>query len=219
MPERDESQSTAQDRDAKGRFLRPDGTSAASPCPSGPSAPRRRRAPSAVKHFRVDECLTDPAERAEYERLLHDPNSTAESLKQWLVARGHKVCKNAVQRHRRHFNADLKRLRECSKMADAFCTLSRKHGAGSIAEANQSKFEMELMMNLFKLQDASKAPPEYWQQMSRALAGMVATRRSVEEMRTDFDAKAKAAVKEAQKLDPSEHGKRIAERVAEILGA
>ena len=73
-------------------------------------------------------------------------------------------------------------------------------------------------MNLFKLQDASNAPPEYWQQMSRTLGGMVATRRSVEEMRADFEVKAKAAVAEAQKLEPSDAGKRVAARMKEIFG-
>ena len=109
-------------------------------------------------------------------------------------------------------------------MASMFCTLSRQHGAGAIAEATQGKFEMDLMQDLFKLHkdkkgEGSGKSPKWWNQMSKTLAGMVATRRSVEEMRADFEAKAKAAVEAVKKLDSRDRGREIAERVREILGA
>jgi hypothetical protein len=207
-------------KDAKGRFLRKDGSF--TPAFSRPRQ-KRKRQPTRVKHFRVDLVLTDPAQRAEYDRLLADPNTTTLMLTQWLHAHGHAVCHSAVQRHRRHAQADLWQLRECSRMASMFCTLSRQHGAGAIAEATQGKFEMELMQDLFKMREdkdkKGRKSPAWWNQMSKTLAGMVATRRSVEEMRADFEAKAKAAMAELQKLNSRDRGREIAERVKAILGA
>jgi hypothetical protein len=205
-------------KDAKGRFLRKDGSF--TPASARPRQ-KRKRQPTRVKHFRVDLLLTDPAERAEYDRLLADPNQTTVMLTEWLHAHGHSVCHTAVCRHRRHAQADLWQLRECSRMASMFCTLSRQHGAGAIAEANQSKFEMDLMQDLFKMHEDKKdrKSPQWWNQMSKTLAGMVATRRSVEEMRADFEAKAKAAVEAVKKLDSRDRGREIAERVKAILGA
>jgi hypothetical protein len=105
-------------------------------------------------------------------------------------------------------------------MASMFCTLSRQHGAGAIAEANQGKLEMDLMQDLFNMRDGKegKKSPRWWSQMSKTLAGMIATRRSVEEMRADFDAKARAAVAEAQKLSSRHHGRDVVARMQEILG-
>jgi hypothetical protein len=200
-----------------GRFLRKDGSF--TPAASRPRRKRKRES-TRIKHFRVDLILTDPAERVEYDRLLADPNSTSTTLAAWLHAHGHSVCKQAVQRHRRHALGALQQLRECSRMASMFCTLSRQHGAGAIAEATQGKFEMDLMQDLFKMHEGEKGnkSPKWWNQMSKTLAGMIATRRNVEEMRADFEAKAKAAVAEAQKLSSRHHGRDVVARMQEILG-
>ena len=81
---------------------------------------------------------------------------------------------------------------------------------------------MDLMQDLFKMHEdkdkRGRKSPKWWNQMSKTLAGMVATRRSVEEMRADFEAKAKAAVEALRKLDSRDRGREIADRVREILG-
>lgn len=200
-------------KDAKGRFLRKDGSF--TPAASRPRK-KRKREPTRIKHFRVDLMLTDPAQRAEYDQLLADPNSTSTTLCAWLHAHGHSVCKQAVQRHRRHAQVALHQLRECSQMASMFCTLSRQQGAGAIAEATQGKFEMDLMQDLFAMREgrSGRKSPRWWNQMSKTLAGMIATRRSVEEMRADFEAKAKAVLAEAQR----HNGRDVVARMQEIMG-
>lgn len=218
-------------QDSLGRFIRHEGSSAPQPAPHDPPppletttspqpdrAPKQRRRPTQFKHFRVDEVLTDE-QRKEYERLLARPTTTVKDLLAKLREWGHPVCRSAVSRHRRSWSADVKRLREVSRMASTFCELARERGPGVIAEATHAKFETDLMASLFNMPGAEDRPLAYWQQMSRTLGGVVATRRSVEEMRTEYDQKIKAAATEAGKAaDSGASGKDVVARMREILG-
>ena len=204
------------DRDSRGRFLRPDGSPA--PLPD-PAATKSRRRPPMFKHFKVDHVLASDDERAEYERLVADPKSTAKQLQAWLRARGHRVCRSAVLRHRQSAAIDLRAVKECSQMAAAFCELSRRHGAGAIAEANHARFEMLLMQSLFKMKGAPELPPEEWQRMSKLTSAAVATRRSVEEMREEYQRRARQAADEAAAAAAKGvTGKDVVARMREILG-
>ena len=204
----------ARAQDALGRFVLGDGT----PAPPPPAGVRRPRVPAAFRHFRVDAVLSAD-ERAEYERLLADPNATARSLQAWLRDRGHRVCRSAVVRHRRSFAAELRRVRDVARMAEAFCALTRRQGAGAIADAAHARFEMMLMESLFKLPGAEQLPPGEWQSMARTVSSAVATRRNVEEMRAEFERKAKAAAAELEE-GAARHatGPEVVERVRQILG-
>ncbi len=200
-------------QDALGRFVRADGT----PAPLPEPGIKHRRGPARFKHFRIDALPLTPEQREEYERLLADPTSTVQQLQDWLRARGHRVCRSAVTRHRHSFHADLTRLREVARMAQSLCELSRKQpgGPGVIAEAAAAHFEMNLMESLHKMKGAPDLPAAEWRQMAATLAEIVATRRSVEAMREEFERRAKAAVEEAQRKNVTSED--VADRMRQIL--
>ena len=202
-------------QDALGRFVSKGGT------PAPPPEPGRKikRRPTMIKHYRVDAVLTDPSQRAEYEKLLANPNTTSNQLTAFLRSHGHSICTNSVQRHRRVWNSELKRLRDVAHMASSYCELSRAKGGGSIAEATYAKFEMELMQSLFKMPGAQEMPADQWQTMAKTLQGVVATRRNVEEMRADFDARAREAARAVENAtQQGVSGADVVERVKAILG-
>jgi hypothetical protein len=202
-------------QDSLGRFMRADGTPAPPPDPS--AKPVHRRA-TQFKHFRVDAVLTDE-QRGEYEKLLAHPNTTVKQLQAWLGAHGPPVCRSAVTRHRQDFHSGLKRMREIAHMASSFCELTRTYGPGAVAEASHGRFEMMLMESLFDMPDAKQMPLADWQAMSKTVQGVVATRRSVEQMRSEFEAKAKQAAAEAAAAAAKNvSSAEVAERVREILG-
>jgi hypothetical protein len=200
-------------KDRFGRFKPHEGPPAP---PPGPHKQKRRS--TQFKHFRVDAVLND-ADRAEYEKLLAHPNTTIKQLQAFLAAKGHHVCRSAVSRHRQDHHIEFKRLREVSRMAQSFCDLTRDNGPGVIAEANHARFEMLLMESLFNVPGAKEMPPEQWERMAKTIGNAVATRRSVEEMRADYDRRAREAaalVENANKKGAT--GKDVVERMKEILG-
>jgi hypothetical protein len=200
-------------RDFLGRFVRKDGTNAP------PRIRNRQPRPPALKHFRVDAILTDGAERDEYERLLAHPNTTVRQLHQWFSDRGHEVSLQAITRHRQAFYMDIKQVREVSKMASTYCELTRKYGPAAVAEASHGRFEMMLMQNLFNHPDAKQMPPADWQTMCKTVQGVVATRRNVEQMRSEQEAKAKQAAAEAAAAAKKPvTSAEVADHVAEMLG-
>jgi hypothetical protein len=205
-------------RDEHGRLIRKDG-----------SLVERavvRRGPRAaelgggrVSHLRVDAILGGSGElRDAYEKLLDDPSTLLKDLAAFLRERGHHVNLSAVRRHRRRYHAEFRSLREAAKMAQAFCAVTRREGAGAVVEAAQGRFEMLLMQDLFKMRDNPQLAPDEWQRWARAVTNAVATRRSVEEMRAEFERKAAEAAEAFDALDPTESTRRVVERVKEILG-
>src|SRR6476646_1931033 len=64
-----------------------------------------------VRHFKIDERLSTD-DRAAYEALMLDPRQTVDSLQAWLRSRGYEISRGAVQRHRRHFEKDVKEIRK-----------------------------------------------------------------------------------------------------------
>jgi uncharacterized protein DUF3486 len=204
-------------RDALGRFDRPF-DSPPRLGPDGQPNPRRRGKPTRFKHFKIDELLP-PEHREAYEALLDDPTSTLPSLQRWLRAHGVNVSHTAISNHRTHRFYDLKGMREAAQMASTFCALSRKHGAGAIAEASHAKFEMMLMQNLFNLRGAPEMPREEWQSMAKLVGSALANRRTVEELREGYEHRAKQAAEETERaMKRGVSGKDVVQRMKDILG-
>ena len=208
----------AGERDALGRLIRRPQNCTRLGADGQPLPRGRRKGPTRFKHFKIDELL--PAEHREaYEALLDDPTSTLPKLQTWLRERGVNVSHNAITNHRKHRYFDVKALREAAQIASTFCALSRKHGAGAIAEASHAKFEMMLMQDLFNLKGAPDMPREEWQSMAKLVGTAVSTRRSVEELREGYERRAKRAAEETeQAMKHGVSGKDVVARMREILG-
>jgi hypothetical protein len=205
---------SAPQQDSLGRFVRADGT----PAPPPDKSVKRKRRPSPFKHFRVDSVLTDPEQRCEYERLLSAPATTVDQLRAWLAARGHRVCRSAIGRHRR-VAEQFRSVRECAQMAAAFCDVTRNAGSPTaMAEASHTRFEMMLMQSLHKMHGAPQLPREEWESMARLTREAVATRRSVEDMRDEFERRAREAAKAVERMGPKPTGKDVVARMKQILG-
>jgi hypothetical protein len=209
-------QESAPERNDRGEFTRRPATPVGA---DGQPLPRQwRKGPTRFKHFKIDELLA-AEHREEYEKLLDDPTSTLPKLQRWLRERGVNVSHTAVSNHRTHRFLDLKGLREAAQMASTFCAVSRKHGAGAIAEANHAKFEMMLMQNLFNMQGAPEMPREQWQSMAKLVGSALANRRTVEELREGYEQRAKQAAEEtARAMKGGVSGKDVVARMKEILG-
>jgi hypothetical protein len=175
------------ERDAAGRF---EGAPARRP-PGGSGRGVGRRT-TAFKHFKIDALLTSADERAAYDALIADPNSTVRSLRAWLAARGHVVSSNAVSNHRLSRHLELRTIREATAQAAAYCEVSRRHGAGAVAEASHAKFELMLMQRLFGRPDAPQMPPAEWHALAKVVGHVLDNRRSVEGLRGEI-AKCEAA--------------------------
>jgi hypothetical protein len=202
-------------QDKRGRFTHDASQPAPEPAPDGP---KRKRRPTQFKHFRVDAVLTD-AQRSDYEKLLAKPNTTVKQLQAFLRDRGHNVCRSAVQRHRHSFHTELRRLKEVARMAQTFCELTRENGPSTIAEASHARFEMMLMQSLMNRPGVEGMPVAEWREMSRTLQGVVATRRSVEEMRQEYEDRARNAAAEVEAAtDQGAAGKDVVARMRDILG-
>ena len=187
-------------RDEHGRLVCKDGTLVERP--AGRRGPRRTEiavkssgaadgAGGRVSHLRVDQVLGGPgALRDEYERLLDDPNTRLKDLQAWLAERGHHVNHTAINRHRHRHLAEFRKVRQASRMAQAFCAVVRKEGPGAMTEAAQGRFEMLLMQNLFEMKDDAALAPGEWERWAKAVDAAAANRRTVEKMRRDLSRRA-----------------------------
>ena len=209
-------------RDSQNRLVRKDGSLVERPVTRRGPRPVELSTGGRVSHLRVDQVLGGPGDLREgYERLLDNPATLLKDLQAYLRDRaGQHVNLAAVNRHRRRYHEQFGSVREAAKMAAAFCAVTRREGPGAIAEAAQGRFEMLLMQDLFRMKENPALEPGEWHAWSRAVTGVLANRRSVEQMREEFQAKAAEAAKavEEEQLDPREKNRRLVYRVREILG-
>ena len=98
--------------------------------------PKRPKRPSykTVRHSRVDHLLAAAGGGAaeEYEALLLDPRTLAKDAQAWLLARGLRVSKAAVDRHRRRFliarRASRHKAEEAGRVATAVAAVFKHFG-------------------------------------------------------------------------------------------
>ena len=186
------------DRDDRGRFLNTGGPTVYPRRPKREPGEPRKRGPLTVKHYKVDALLTDPEERAAYQRRLADPTATIVQLQAWLRERGKYACRSAVTLHRRAYNADVRQLREAAHMAETLCTLSRNlGGASAIAEASHTHFELMLLRSLHAMRNNPEVGPADLKALAQMVNGAIETRRSIEQMRAAEAARARIAAQQA----------------------
>lgn len=210
-------------RDSQNRLLRKDGSVVENAQRGRAKGPLRRKAAKPggrASHLRVDAILGGAGPvREEYEKLAEDPNTYLKGLQAFLRERcGQHATISAVKRHRDRYRDEFRSLREASRMASAFCEITRQSGPGAIAEAAAGRFEMLLMQDLFKLKENPQLAPEEWQRWSRAVTGAVATRRSVEALRAEVERKAAEEREGEEEKGPPASNREVVERVREILG-
>lgn len=208
-------------RDAQNRLIRKDGSIVEG---AQKGRPRGRGKSKLVghwiSHLKVDKILGGAGPvRDEYERLLENPNTMIKDLQAWFTARGQYVNQTAINVHRHRHQEQFDKVRSASRMAEAFCEVVRKNGAGRFVEASQGRFEMMMMENLFKMTDAEKFEPKDWQAWGKALNEVRSSRQALEEMTINFERKANEATKAAESAaNAGETGRQVVERMKEILG-
>jgi hypothetical protein len=185
-------------------------------------SPAKRAAPrtGCLGHSTVDQALGGEGPlRDEYEKLLANPNSTIRGLQAWLHAKGLKVSRGSVDRHRRAFRRGFSKVQTAARMAQAFCRVVRNEGAGALVEASQGAFEMCLMERLFELKDDNRIAAGEFEKWGKMLRDATANRRSVEQMREEIDRKAADAAKVIDaEIKSGATGKDVVARMREILG-
>jgi hypothetical protein len=202
----------AEKRDSFGRFV--DGPAGGVPADVRLATAKRPRRRQVFRHYKVDEVLS-AEQRPEYEGLMDDPTCTIRRLREWLLARGHNVSSSAVSNHRLGRHLELRSIREATAQAAAYCELTRRHGAGAVAEASNAKFEIMLMQRLFNRPGAPQLRADEWQAFGKLVAAVIANRRNVEELRGEVE---KADAEAAAKARPKASTHDIVERVRHILG-
>jgi hypothetical protein len=170
-----------------------------------------------VSHLKIDKILGGEGPlRDEYERMLEDPNVFLRHLADWFKQRGHHVNLTAIRIHRRRHVEQFKHVRASAQSAAVMCDIFRRQGkSGSCLEAAQGHFEMKLMQTMARMAgDSKEVPPEQWQQWCKALVGAADARRRVEELRAEYERRAREAVDAVKQVDPGD----VVDRVREILG-
>jgi hypothetical protein len=194
----------------RGRFTRNDN--------QPPRAPKGVPKKVFFKHFKVDELLPDE-HRDAYERLMRDPRSTIPVLQKFLRGIGINVSRNAIANHRTDAHLEVKRAHEISLMANAFCELTRAHGATKVVEASHTKFEMNLMEFLFRNPETPLLDPAQLEQIGKVTQRAVHTRMDVETLHEDRERREREAEKDHKpKMSQRQAELETVRRVEEILG-
>jgi hypothetical protein len=172
-----------------------------------------------ISHLRVDKILGGSGPlRDEYERRLENPNTYIKHLQAWLAERGHHVNISAINTHRKRHIETFKKVRASAQEAAVLCDIVRKQG-GSFVEAAQGHFEMKLMQTMSRMADDKELPAEQAQVWCKTLAGAVAARRSLEELRAEYERRAAEAAKAGEaEVKKGATGKDVVARMREILG-
>jgi hypothetical protein len=187
--------------------------------------PKTRRGPRStelsgrVSHLRVDFLLGGPgAMRDEYEKMLDRPTIFFRELQAWFAARGHSVTLSAIRRHKRRYDQLYVSERDATRLASAYCALTRRAGPGAMGEAALAKFEMGMMARALGTDGAPKQSNSQLLTELKVLHRMFDARRAVEEVRAKYTEKAKQVSEAVQTMNPGEVGKRTAAMVREIFG-
>src|SRR5688500_8611988 len=101
------------------------------------STPPHRRRPRAAFHYKVDEDLS-PADREPYLALLHDPRTTIDAARAWLLERGYAPSRSAVARHRRRLLAAEDEQRDAISRALAVAQIAAAPDAPDLAAAAEA---------------------------------------------------------------------------------
>src|SRR5690348_2796981 len=127
-------------RDEQGRLIRKDGSLV--PRGTRHKGPRRTviegggaegagGTASRVSHMRVDVILGGSGPlRDEYERMLENPATLIKDLQAWFAARGHRLNKTAIGRHRKTYLAQWNDIRTAAKTSAAFADIVHRDGRG-----------------------------------------------------------------------------------------
>ena len=196
-----------------------------------PAAPRRRRGTDrrqrderAVRHFLLDHVLK-PEDRPAYEAMMADPRQTNRMLHAWLQARGYRVGYQAVQRHRRHFELNLKDVRRNALVAHQFSDAARAVGGPTaFAEASQTRIEQLLLERLFTMTGDEKLSGREWAEFTKAIGHVLSNRRQSEAIRAEYEDRARKAAEAVEeqvggrKGEAAFNGVEIANCVRRILG-
>lgn len=170
--------------------------------------------------------MLTPEHRAQYEGLLAGSGYTNQMLADWLGERGYIVSTKFVQEHRQDFLLSLMDVRQAATMAGAFTAAAREQAPGAIAEAAAGRTEQLFMEMLFEMKPQQRAAltVKDWLELQKASGGLVAGRRMMEQMRAEFDDRARRAAAAVDAAAVAGAGKRgkpgvaVANRVREILG-
>ena len=186
-------------------------------------ADRRKRDERAVRHFLLDHVLK-PEHRPAYEALMADPRKTNQELHAWLKEQGYKIGYQAVQRHRRHFELNLKDVRRNALVAHQFSDAARAVGGpAAFAEATQTRLEQLLLERLFSMKGDEQMGGREWAEFAKAIGAVLSNRRQSETMRAEFEKRARRAAEAVERAGgkkgkPAFNGVEIANCVRRILG-
>jgi hypothetical protein len=180
-----------------------------------------------VIRFKVEQVLS-PEDLKEYQELLRDPRTTVRKAHAWVTARGYHIGYAAVGRHRRRFDEDVVAVRKTAMLAEHFADASRGGGMAALSDAMVARFQQVLLEQLMRLDKPDAGAPRAasfssreWLELARTVAASVATQRSLQMLRAEYEDRgrraAEAVEKAAGKKKPLD-GVAVANAVRRILG-
>lgn len=179
-----------------------------------------------ITRLKIERILT-PEHLREYEVLMRDRRSTVRTLRQWILDRGYQVGHASVGRHRRRFDAEVQTVRRAAMFAERFADASKEGGLAALADATVARFQQVFIARLMKL-DSDESPdgantaafsPRDWHELAKAVESSVASRRSLEVLRNEFDERARRAAEAKGKATPRRlDGAAVSDKVRRILG-
>jgi hypothetical protein len=180
-----------------------------------------------VRRFKVEQLLS-PEHLKEYEALLRDPRMTTVKLHQWILDRGYQVGHAAVGRHRRVFAKEVQAVRRTAMLAEHFADASKGGGLTALSDATVARFQQVLLERLMRLDDAEHPEaersrdfsPREWLELAKTVSESVSSRRCLEQLRAEFEARARQAAELVEKERPNWQldGVKVADAVRRILG-
>jgi len=180
-----------------------------------------------VTRYKVEQVLS-PEHLKEYEKLLRDPRMTVRKLHQWVLARGYRIGHGAVARHRRRFDADVQAVRKTAMLAEHFAEASRGGGLAVLSDATVARFQQVLLERLMRIDKADEPDaersrdfsPKEWLELAKTVSEAVAARRDLEQLRGEFEDRARKAIEVVEKSRQRKwvDGNALAEKLRKRLG-
>jgi hypothetical protein len=165
------------------------------------------------RHFKIDDLL-EAQDREAFNDFLRAKKATIDEGVEWLMQRGYKLSRNAVNNYRRNFEESLKRLRESSEFARNLMAAAKAGGGVTdIADANLMQLQIKLSEILFREDGEEGADAGELMKVAISLRSGVATKKELEELR--------AKVKEALDAIEAKGAKRTitAQDIADVRKA